>query len=138
LIGLAGAAAAPLAGRIADKRSARTTVGIALLGNIAAWIVLLLLGHTLVGIAVGVLLLDAATQAGQVSNQARVYALPAEAHGRFNTIYMVCYFIGGSAGSAVAVVAWDAFRWNGVCAVALGCLTLAYGVYFARRDRADL
>jgi predicted MFS family arabinose efflux permease len=100
--------------------------------------VLLVAGHTLWGIAVGVLLLDAATQAGQVSNQARVYALPVEAHSRFNTIYMVCYFVGGSLGSAVAVLAWDAFRWTGVCAVALGCLVLAYAVYFARRRRTDL
>jgi sulfite exporter TauE/SafE len=64
-----------------------------------------------------------------------VYALPAEAHSRFNTIYMVCYFIGGASGSALAVVAWDADRWNGVCAVALGALAVAYGVYLARRDR---
>ena len=135
LIGLVGAAAAPLAGRMADKRSPRKTVGIALLGNIAAWIVLLFVGHTLAGLAVGVLLLDAATQAAQVSNQARVYALPAEAHSRYNTIYMVCYFVGGSLGSALAVVAWDAYRWNGVCAVSLGALSLAYLVYLARRSR---
>ena len=138
VIGLVGAAVAPIAGRRADRRRARETIGLALLGNIAAWIVLLLLGHTLWGIAIGVLLLDAATQAGQVSNQTRVYALPVEAHNRFNTIYMVCYFIGGSLGSAVAMLAWDAFRWNGVCAVALTSLALAYAVYFARRGREDL
>ena len=138
LLGLVGAAVAPLAGRRADRRHPRRTIGLALLGNIAAWVALLLSGHTLAGIAVGVLLLDAATQAGQVSNQARVYALPVEAHSRLNTIYMVCYFVGGSAGSAVAVLAWDAFRWTGVCAVALGCLLLAYAVYFARRHDARL
>jgi predicted MFS family arabinose efflux permease len=138
LLGLVGAAVAPIAGRQADRHHPRRTIGLALLGNIAAWLVLLVTGHRLWGIAIGVLLLDAATQAGQVSNQARVYALPAEAHGRFNTIYMVCYFIGGSLGSAVAVLAWDAFRWAGVCAVGLGCLLLAYAVYFARRDDARL
>ena len=138
VIGLVGAAVAPIAGRRADRRRPRETIGLALLGNIAAWIVLLLVGHTLWGIALGVLLLDAATQAAQVSNQARVYALPVEAHSRFNTIYMVCYFIGGSLGSAVAVLAWDAFRWNGVCAVALASLVLAYAVYFARRGRQGL
>jgi len=138
LIGLAGAAVAPLAGRIADKAHPRRTVGLALLGNIAAWLVLLLLGHTLWGIAIGVLLLDAATQAAQVSNQARVYALPTHAHNRLNTIYMVGYFIGGAAGSALAVVAWDAFRWPGVCAVALGSLLTAYAVYFARRNQSGL
>jgi predicted MFS family arabinose efflux permease len=138
LLGLVGAAVAPIAGRYADRRHPRQTVGLALLGNIAAWFVLLLAGHTLWGIAAGVLLIDAATQAGQVSNQARVYALPAEAHSRFNTIYMVCYFIGGSAGSAAAVLAWDAYRWNGVCAIALASLLLAYGIWFAQRGRADL
>jgi len=138
LIGLAGAAVAPLAGRIADKTHPRRTVGLALLGNIAAWLVLLLLGHTLWGIAIGVLLLDAATQAAQVSNQARVYALPTHAHNRLNTIYMVGYFIGGAAGSALAVIAWDAFRWPGVCAVALGSLLTAYAVYFARRNQPRL
>lgn len=138
LIGLVGAAVAPAAGRRADRRRPRETIGLALLGNIAAWVVLLVGGHTLWGIAIGVLLLDAATQAAQVSNQARVYALPMEAHSRLNTIYMVCYFVGGSVGSAVAVLAWDAFRWTGVCAVALTSLALAYGVYFARRDRPDL
>ena len=138
LIGLVGAVVAPLAGRRADRQRPRETIGVALLGNIVAWIVLLALGHTLWGIAIGVLLLDAATQAAQVSNQARVYALPVEAHSRFNTIYMVCYFVGGSLGSAVAVLAWDAARWSGVCAVALTCLVVAYGVYFARRGREDV
>jgi predicted MFS family arabinose efflux permease len=95
---------------------------------------MLLFGHTLAGLFVGVLLIDAATQGAQVSNQARVYALPKEAHGRLNTIYMVCYFVGGAAGSALAVVAWDAYRWNGVCAVALGCLSLAYAVYWRGRE----
>ena len=138
LIGLVGAVVAPLAGRRADRQRPRETIGVALLGNIAAWIVLLAVGDTLWGIAIGVLLLDAATQAAQVSNQARVYALPMEAHSRLNTIYMVCYFVGGSLGSAGAVLAWEAARWTGVCAVALTCLVLAYVVYFVRRDRTDV
>jgi len=138
LIGLVGAGVAPLAGRMADKQHPRRTVGFALLGNVAAWLVMLAVGHTLWGLAIGVLLLDAATQAAQVSNQARVYALPTYAHNRLNTIYMVCYFIGGATGSALAVVAWDAFRWAGVCAIALGSLMTAYAVYFARRAEPGL
>jgi hypothetical protein len=64
-----------------------------------------------------------------------VYALPATAHSRFNTIYMVCYFAGGATGSAASVVAWDAFRWSGVCAIALGALGVGVVVYWARRKR---
>jgi predicted MFS family arabinose efflux permease len=133
LLGVIGAAAAPIAGRMADKRSPRATVGVSLLVNVTAWIVLLAFGHTLAGIAIGVLLLDAGTQAAQVSNQARVYALPAEAHGRLNTLYMVCYFIGGAAGSALATVAWGASHWLGVCGVGLGAMGLALAVYWGNR-----
>jgi predicted MFS family arabinose efflux permease len=129
LLGVIGAAAAPLAGRMADRLHPRAIIGVALLVNVAAWLVLLFAGHTLAGIAVGVLLLDAGTQAAQVSNQARVYTLPVHAHGRLNTIYMVCYFVGGATGSAAATAAWGAFGWNGVCAVALGALGLALTVY---------
>jgi hypothetical protein len=98
---------------------------------------MLVAGHTLLGIAVGVLLLDAGTQAAQVSNQARVYALPAEAHGRFNTIYMVCYFVGGAAGSAIASAAWSAYRWNGVSGVALAALAVALLVHRFHGDGAS-
>ncbi|MFL5561585.1 MAG: MFS transporter, partial [Gemmatimonadaceae bacterium] len=129
LIGLVGAAAAPLAGRMADKRSPRRTVGIGLVVNIAAWIVMAFGGHTLLGLGLGVVLLDAGTQVAQVSNQARVYALPAAMHGRLNTIYMTGYFVGGSLGSAAATLAWGAGHWAGVCAVALGALAVALLVY---------
>ncbi|MDB4885793.1 MAG: transporter [Gemmatimonadetes bacterium] len=126
LLGVIGAAAAPLAGRLADRRSPRETVGYALLVNIAAWGVFLVAGHTLLGIAAGVLLLDAGTQAAQVSNQARIYALPAETHGRLNTIYMVCYFVGGALGSALGSAVWGSFGWRGVCGLGGGVLVVAF------------
>jgi predicted MFS family arabinose efflux permease len=125
LLGIVGAATAPIAGRLADRRSPRATVGLGLLANIVAWIVLAAAGHTLAGIAAGVLLLDAGTQAAQVSNQARVYALPAEAHSRLNTIYMVCYFVGGALGSGIATFAWGVGGWGAVCGVALAALGIA-------------
>ena len=133
LIGLVGAVVAPLAGRMADKRSPRSTVGIGLLVNVAAWLVMLFSGSTLAGLCVGVILLDAGTQVAQVSNQARVYAMPAEMHGRLNTIYMTCYFIGGATGSALATLAWSAHGWNGVCTVALGALAAALVAYLTSR-----
>lgn len=125
LLGVIGAAAAPLAGRLADRRSPRATVGLALLVNLAAWLVMLAAGHTLAGLAIGVILLDAGTQAAQVSNQARIYALPAEAHGRLNTIYMVCYFVGGAIGSALGTVMWGRAGWGGVCGVGTTAILLA-------------
>jgi predicted MFS family arabinose efflux permease len=125
LLGITGAAIAPFAGRLADRRSARTTVGYAIAAAAVAWIVLAVAGTTLWGIAIGVIVLDAAVQAAQVSNQSRIYALDHRLHGRLNTIYMVSYFIGGAAGSALGSAAWEIARWPGVCAVGLGLLAVA-------------
>jgi predicted MFS family arabinose efflux permease len=125
LLGIAGAATAPIAGYFADKRSPRETVGYALFAIAISWIVLALAGHTLWGIAVGVVILDAGVQAAQVSNQARVYSLDAKLYGRLNTIYMTSYFAGGALGSALASAAWDFFGWQGVCAVGIALIVAA-------------
>jgi MFS family permease len=125
LLGITGAAIAPMAGRLADRRSARATVGYAIVVAALAWIVLAVAGTTLWGIGIGVVLLDAAVQAAQVSNQSRIYALDPRLHGRLNTIYMVSYFVGGAAGSALGSAAWELGRWPGVCAVGLGLLVVA-------------
>ena len=52
-----------------------------------------------------------------VSNQARIYSLPAELHGRLNTVYMVTFFAGGSLGSWLGAWAWGRWRWAGVVGV---------------------
>jgi predicted MFS family arabinose efflux permease len=125
LLGLTGAAVAPLAGWMADRHSARVTIGYAIIVAAIAWVVLAVAGATLWGIAVGVVLLDAAVQGAQVSNQSRIYALHPQFHGRLNTIYMVSYFIGGALGSALGSAAWEIGHWPGVCAVGLGLCLLA-------------
>jgi hypothetical protein len=66
-----------------------------------------------------------------VSNQSRIYALPAGLHSRLNTVFMVTYFVGGALGSVLGAVAWGALGWAGVCAVGFGALLLAAGKYLA-------
>jgi len=61
-----------------------------------------------------VIVLDIGVQAAQISNQSRIYALKPDARSRVNTVYMVCYFIGGAAGSAVGAFVWPLFGWVGV------------------------
>lgn len=125
LLGIAGALTAPFAGRLADRSSPRRTIGAAAALQAIAWIVMLFGWRSLMGLAAGVLLLDAGTAAAQVSNQARIYSLPAHAHSRVNTVYMVAYFVGGSLGSILGAAAWDRARWAGVCGVGLGLMLLA-------------
>jgi hypothetical protein len=54
-----------------------------------------------------------------------------------NTVFMVCYFIGGATGSAVGVAAWHAFGWTGVCAAGLAFTALAGWIHYATRPRVS-
>jgi predicted MFS family arabinose efflux permease len=135
LVGIVGASAAPLVGRLADVRTPRSTVGIGLILITLSFLLFLFAGHTLSGLVAGVIILDAGMQTVGVSNQARIYRLPEPLHNRLNTIYMVSYFVGGSIGSALGVWAWRVWRWNGVCMVGIGALVIAGAVYEFGRHR---
>ncbi|HXT16387.1 MAG TPA: MFS transporter [Gemmatimonadaceae bacterium] len=133
LVGIVGASAAPLVGKLADRRSPRATVGVGLGIIAASFLIFALGGATLAGLIAGVILLDAGMQAVGVSNQTRIYRLPAEQHSRLNTVYMVTYFAGGSIGSALGVWAWGQWRWTGVCTAALASIVAAALVYWRGR-----
>lgn len=138
LVGIVGASAAPLVGRLADRSSPRTTVGYGLLMLLASYLIFWTAGHTIAGLVIGVIVVDAAMQVVNVSNQARIYSLPAELHSRLNTVYMVTYFAGGSLGSALGVWAWGRWKWSGVCALEVAAVGAALAVYARGRRRAKL
>lgn len=106
LVGITGALAAPIVGRIADKKSPKFTVGVSMIIVICSYICFLLFGYKLFGLIMGVILLDLGVQSCQISNQARVHALSDEARNRVNTVFMVSYFIGGSLGSLLGSVSF--------------------------------
>lgn len=116
IVGAAGALAAPLAGRFADKRGPRAVISLSIVLVALSFVVFGLSATSIVGLIVGVVVLDIGVQAAQISNQARIYALKPEARSRVNTVFMVCYFIGGATGSALSALAWRRFGWTGVCA----------------------
>ena len=121
LVGVTGALAAPITGRIADKKGSRLpiTLSIGIVG--LSYLCLLLFGRWMIGLVLGVILLDMGVQACQVSNFARVHAMGDDIRNRVNTVYMVTYFIGGAAGSYAGALSFEHFGWAGVCI--LGLLT---------------
>lgn len=136
LLGIAGALSAPIAGRLADRVTPRRTVGVVMLVNAVGWVVAWVAGSTIAGLAITVVLLDAGTQAAHISNQARIYALPAHAHSRYNAVYMVTYFVGGALGSALGAWAFSVAGWSGVCVVGAGFIAVALAVLtFGRGER---
>jgi len=129
LVGVAGALAASVIGKLADRMEARRITGILLLISLLCFGVLALLGHWLWGLAIGVILLDLGVQGAHVSNQTRIYRLDERIRNRANTVYMVPYFIGGSIGSFLGAYSWSVAGWNGVCAAGALLIVIALGVY---------
>jgi Arabinose efflux permease len=119
LVGVTGALAAPIVGRIADRKSPRFTIGIGMIVVTSAYISFTLFGFKLWGLIIGVVLLDLGVQSCQISNQARVHALNEEARNRINTVFMVSYFIGGSLGSYFGSLSYAHYGWYGVCTVGI-------------------
>ncbi len=123
LLGMTGVLIAPVAGRVGDRigpeRVAALGAGVAFL----AWLVFGFWG-SLIGLGIGVVVLDFGAQVSMVSNQSIIYALRPEARSRINTLYMSVMFVGGAAASAAAALAWRQSGWPGVCMLGAG-LTLA-------------
>lgn len=128
IVGVAGALAAPLAGKLSDKRGPGFTVTMAILSSILAF-VLMGVWVTIAGLIIGVLLMDLGVQSVQVAEQAAVMALVPDARSRMNTMYMVARFMGAAAGSAACSLAWSKYQWTGVCLVNMFMLLIALAVH---------
>ena len=133
LVGVVGAAAAPLVGRLADRSSPKLTVGLGLAITTGSFLIFFLFGYKLWGLIVGVILLDLGVQTTMVSNQTRIYSLPPETHSRLNALYITFYFTGGALGSFLGAYGWSRWQWNGVCGVGLLMLVGGFATFFRGR-----
>lgn len=114
IVGAVGVLAAPAAGHLADRQGPSAAIVGGTVLTIAGWAITGLL-HGLTGLALGCIVLDLAVQGALISHQHLVFALRPDARARLNTLFMGGMFLGGAAGSALALVAWRAMAWPGVC-----------------------
>lgn len=116
LVGMAGAFASPIAGRLADRGYTLYATAVALgLGIVGFALPLLAPGSGTVALAVLVvasIVLDMGVAANLVLGQRAIFSLPAELRSRLNGIYLSLFFLGGAAGSAVGGLVFARYGWN--------------------------
>jgi predicted MFS family arabinose efflux permease len=114
LLGVVGITAAPWSGHFADRRGPTLVVQLGVLITVFAWIPFAF-WNTILGMIVGVMVLDFGVQSAVVSNQHKIYALRPEARSRLNTIFMSGIFVGGAIGSAFGGTVYKLAGWFPTC-----------------------
>ena len=127
LVGAAGAAAAPIAGRLGDRGFGRPATGVVFALAIVAMTVAGFGTHNLIVLAAAGILLDLAVQGSLVLSQQEIYALRPDARSRLNTVFIASVFFGGAIGSALSGLMYAWAGWTGIAGlgVALAILGLA-------------
>ncbi|MET7318923.1 MFS transporter [Streptomyces thermoviolaceus] len=112
LVGAAGAAVAPLAGRWADHGWGRAATGAAFAVGAAAFAVEGFGRHSVLLLGAAAVLLDMAVQTSMIVGQHTIYRLDAAARSRLNSAYIAVFFIGGALGSQLGSFAYHAGGWT--------------------------
>jgi predicted MFS family arabinose efflux permease len=129
LVGVAGALAASAAGRLADRGHNRGATTASILVMLASWGIMALGSRSMIALIVGIALLDLGVQGLHISNQSAIYSLRSEARSRLTTAYMVAYFLGGAALSAITAALYGSAGWGGVCILGAVTALLALAVW---------
>ncbi|MFD0770237.1 MFS transporter [Bacillus sp. CGMCC 1.60114] len=134
LVGIAGAIAAPVGGRLADRGWTRLATGIALAVVIVSLLLpLMIQSSSPFGIAVLVvaaILLDMGVSANLVLSQRLIFSLEPEIRSRLNGLFMAIFFLGGAIGSSIggwtyASGGWSAVLWTGIAFPVIALLYFA-------------
>ncbi|MED3514030.1 MFS transporter [Bacillus subtilis] len=116
LVGIAGAVAAPIGGRLADRGLTRLATGIALgVVVVSLLLPLMIQSSSPVGITVLVaaaILLDMGVSANLVLSQRAIFSLAPEIRSRLNGLFMAIFFLGGAIGSSIGGWAYASGGWG--------------------------
>jgi predicted MFS family arabinose efflux permease len=116
LVGMAGAIASPVAGKLADKGYTLMATAAALsLGVIGFALPLIVPGSRNVALAVLVIasiVLDMGVAANLVLGQRAIFTLAAEVRSRLNGVYFALFFAGGALGSALGGWMFATHGWH--------------------------
>ncbi|MBV2153178.1 MFS transporter [Kitasatospora sp. SUK 42] len=133
LAGLSGIAATQIAGRSTDRIGARKVILVGLLLASTAALASSFTLHSVIATLACLALFDAGLFAAQVANQSTVLAIDPTAPARYNSGYMVVYFIGGSLGTALGPTVVTRFGWSAATLAATAAFLAATALTLANR-----
>ncbi|WP_189612963.1 MFS transporter [Pigmentiphaga litoralis] len=139
LAGVAGAVAAPVAGRLADRGLVRSGTFLAL-GLVAAALVLAIvvpppMSGALAALVVTAIVIDMGVSANLILSQRVIFSIGADVRSRVNGVFMALFFAGGAAGSTLGVWTYAHGGWMTTLWVALALPVLALLYAFTDKKR---
>lgn len=143
LVGVGGAIAAPIAGRLADKGWSNVLTGLAMIVAALSFLLIHLFhGHStlsLILLFVSAFTLDMAVSGNLVISQRAIYSMGSEARGRLNGLFMAIFFLGGAVGSALGTWSYTQGDWKltSLIGTILPLLALVYFFTEKRTIKAD-
>ncbi|MCH8622330.1 MFS transporter [Undibacterium sp. TS12] len=133
LVGMAGAIASPIAGRLADAGHTLAATAVALLLGMAGFILPLCAPNSreiaLALLVIASIILDMGVAANLVLGQRAIFSLGAEIRSRLNGIYFALFFAGGAVGSASGGWAFANYGWQGALLLGLAFPAVALLVW---------
>nr|WP_314624901.1 MFS transporter [uncultured Noviherbaspirillum sp.] len=139
LAGVAGAIAAPISGRLADRGHGRMVSIVAMMLVAGGFLVSLVAqdGSTLslALLTLAAIVLDYGVTANLITGQRAVFALGAEYRSRLNGLYMASFFLGGAACSALGAWAYANGGWTLACWAGFALPVVALAHFLVTKDK---
>ncbi|MFB9327066.1 MFS transporter [Paenibacillus aurantiacus] len=137
LVGVGGAIAAPIAGRLADRGWSKAMTVTAMVVAVLSFLAIHLFDRhstpALILLFVSAFTLDMAVSGNLVVGQRSIYALGNEARGRLNGLFMSVFFTGGAIGSSVGGWAYEQGGWGLASWIGTALPLLALGYFLTER-----
>jgi predicted MFS family arabinose efflux permease len=117
VVGLIGIGMAPITGKLADRFGSQVVIVGATGAAALSWLVFGAFGNHLLGLIVGVVILDLGTTSSHVANQAKAFSLSPNLRSRIGTLYVLALYTGAAIFSPLTTLAYEHLGWHGVAAL---------------------
>lgn len=138
LAGVAGAIAAPIAGRWGDQGWVKGGTALAMVICMFAFLITKLgnvgSSFTLAILVAAAIILDFGVAANMTLSQRVIFGLNPMLRGRLNAIYMTTFFMGGAIGSALGGWAYATGKWPLASSIGLALPTIAFILFTTERQ----